>query len=913
MIYGIIKIIFDNWQEIVITLGIIAGSFLLGVAALFPSTVSYLVMQYPTVILALTCLAVGLVLVAWVHRLIMWLPSFIRGVSALLSARSIHGEFATANSAFQALLQPEALYFNHFKLDHWMKRYSDLHEKARVLTKIRRGSISRFKQPMDMFLGYYANGEGIRAKHNLEFISAELTACSALFDDIEGRSLDEQQRVAIVTAEDNNLVIAGAGTGKTSTIVGRVKYLVERCHADPAQILVLSFTKKSADELRSRMDCACNISTFHKLGKDIYVARKQEKTWVYDEHDLKNDLRDIWKEALSDKGFLFNFASFFFYHSKPFRSSTSATSVEEKVMMNKECHHARVPLMTLNHKRLRSQEEVRIYNFLLLHQVKFDYEVPYEQKTGSMQYAQYMPDFTIHQNGKRYYLEHFGVDRKGNTAPGIDPATYKQRMNWKRTLHKKNGTELIETYSYEIGSPQYADILHEKLSARGIVLRLMSAEDLVSAAAKEPKVMEDFLKLVGEFLSLYKANCVSIIDLYEKAGNEEDKNDVARGTTFLKVFEKMLDGYEKMLTRKQKIDFGDMILKAVDAVKKDKYRPSFSHIIVDEFQDMSLGRYQLLKAIRDANPGCIMYGVGDDWQSIYRFTGSDISLLCQFEKHFGVTAISKIETTYRFANPLLELGSEFVMANPHQIKKQLVSQDAEKSTEIFFHYYMADETKHGSIHDTHDTEELPQTTGDAVLEALDSIAQSNHRQVLVLGRYNFDIGLLASPWLSIETTEDANIIRSKKHPDLEIRFLTVHSAKGLEADTVILVNCKSGLNGFPSEIADDPLLTMMMAEPDKMKYGEERRLFYVAMTRARKALHLIIDKTSPSPFLNEIIKDEMAQQDSCPLCHIGVKVLRTSLRSPQFWGCSNFPYGCPWTQNIPSVADLCARGNNNDW
>lgn len=164
-----------------------------------------------------------------------------------------------------------------------------------------------------------------------------------------------------------------------------------------------------------------------------------------------------------------------------------------------------------------------------------------------------------------------------------------------------------------------------------------------------------------------------------------------------------------------------------------------------QFQDMSLGSYQLLKAIRDTNPGCIMYGVGDDWQSIYRFTGSDISLLSQFEKHFGVTAISKIETTYRFANPLLELGSEFVMANPHQIKKQLVSQDAEKSTEIFSLYYRTADPKQGSIHDTPDTEEHPQTPGEAVLEALDSIAQSIHRQVLVLGRYNFDTGLLASP------------------------------------------------------------------------------------------------------------------------------------------------------------------------
>ena len=897
------------WREIVLFLGITAGVLILGMAMLFPSALDSITTHRPYIFYGLLSLLGSLVLLAWTHSFTLWIAGLIRNIRALVSATRDARKFVTANLVFETFLLPDALYFNHFKLDQWKKRYSDLYNKAKMLSRLRRGSKGKPQQPIHRFMGYYDQGDGIRAEYNAAFVAKELSQCSTLFNDIEGRSLDDQQRVAVITAEDNNLVIAGAGTGKTSTIVGRVRYLVERYHADPARILVLSFTKKSAEELRKRIGSHCEISTFHKLGKDIITAARQEKLWVYEAHDLKKDLDSIWRESLSDEKFLQDFCQFVFYYPKPFRSNTEATSVEDVVKMNKRCHNARVPLLALNHKRLRSHEEVRIYNFLLLHQVNFRYEEPYEYHTGNSQYAQYMPDFTIYQNSKRYYLEHFGIDSKGNTAPGVNRKQYHQRMDWKRGLHRAYGTSMIETYSYEIGSPNYAETLRKKLEKYKIELNPMSADELIQAMNKVPRSMEDFMSLLTEFISLYKSNCVSTKDLYVRVSKEKDDNDKARNMAFVRVFEKMLDGYEEVLTRKQRIDFGDMILKAVETVKSGKYKPLFAHIIVDEFQDMSLGRYQLLKAIKDANPGCIMYGVGDDWQSIYRFTGSDLSLLSQFDKHFGVTATSKIETTYRFAKPLLDIGSEFVMANPHQIKKQLCCQDANKLTEVFFHYYEKTVEQNSYNEDVPDVKELPQTANEAVVLALDSLAHGNCNQVMLLGRYSFDIKLLASSDFIITNTDDATMIKSVKYPDIDIRFLTVHSAKGLEADSVVLLNCSSDYHGFPSEVADDPLLTMMMSEPDKMEFGEERRLFYVAMTRARKALHLIIDNEATSPFVTEVDFEEKAYQDICPLCNTGNRVLRKSRKGTQFWGCSNFPYGCTWTQKyIPPLSDEVAIG-----
>lgn len=906
MIVGIIVLVYiaHYWKQILIFLGVAA--LVLGI--IFREEVLGWLGEHPFVSFiaivvgaALLLFLLGKLMLFLFKKIRLWLKSLANDAHrrAMLAKIQVkQGDYLSANAAFESYLSPESRYFNAQKLKRWREQHAGLYETTSFATPQKLRLSVEGQKLAETFLRYHADGEKIRKKHNKAFLANELAECSAMFDDIEGRSLDPQQRVAVITSEDNNLVIAGAGSGKTSTIVGRVRYLTGRCGVDPHHILVLSFTNKSAGELRQRLGPGPEVSTFHKLGKNILEEGVGLKSRVYDEANPQDDLRAIWGQALAGDGFLDAFRRFIFLYPKPYRDVISAGSVRELVRRNRLGGSAAVRLLPLGNKRLRSQEETKIYNYLAMHQVEFRYEEPYEHHTADRYHSQYMPDFSLYQDGKRFYLEHFGIDRRGNTGPNIDRDKYHKDMEWKRDLHRTHGTRLIETYSYEIGSAGFEKILHDKLTKAGIALRPLSREQLKQAVEEDGKDnFKEFLRLMEAFITLYKSNCITPEDLEARFAETQNDSDLIRNAIFHTMFLRMLAGYDELLKRKKCIDYGDMILKAVHTIESVKYAPHYSHVIVDEFQDMSLGRYRLLRAIRDANPGCILYGVGDDWQSIYRFTGSDISLLNRFSDHFGVTQTSKIETTYRFADPLMGLASGFVTANPQQIRKKLVSADPTRKTLVHLHYYNAAESQDSGNQEP--LEPVCRTAADAFLQILDDIASdraSRGQSIMVLGRYNHDIKPLLGPGMSIPEGEEDTVIRSRQHPGLELRYLTVHKAKGLEADIVILANCSSGYYGFPSEVADDPLLAKLMAEPDKMEYAEERRLFYVAMTRAQRALHLIINTSTPSPFIYEIGQAEGPVQGSCPVCIEGRRVLRTSGNGSRFWGCSNFTYGCRWTQ-----------------
>lgn len=251
-----------------------------------------------------------------------------------------------------------------------------------------------------------------------------------------------------------------------------------------------------------------------------------------------------------------------------------------------------------------------------------------------------------------------------------------------------------------------------------------------------------------------------------------------------------------------------------------KFNKRYKYILLDEFQDMSIGRYQLLRAIRVQNPGVKLYAVGDDWQSIYRFTGSDLSIITQFEKHFGVTSQTAILKTYRFNDQILQKSSAFVQKNPAQLRKQLSAQlpTPEGHTSFAFLSYKSgtERTQHLS----------------AILYQIHS--QAPAATVFLIGRYK------------------ANRPKNVKHPGLNIQFFTAHGVKGMTCDYAILLDLNSGTLGFPSEMADDPMLNYLLQDKDRYENAEERRVFYVAITRARHKNYLLYHENQPSKFVTEL-------------------------------------------------------------
>ncbi|MEH7749062.1 UvrD-helicase domain-containing protein, partial [Neobacillus drentensis] len=313
---------------------------------------------------------------------------------------------------------------------------------------------------------------------NRTFVDKELKEMTEFFNNIDGKSLDEQQRRAVVTDEDGNLIVAGAGSGKTLTIAGKVKYLVEKKGVKPEEILLVSFTRKAAEEMleriKNKLDIDVDVNTFHSLGMKVIGKEKKKRPSVED--NATQIIKGYFKDEMYDHpmqlkrmieyfGYYLNIPIDIekfenlgqaFHHQKNLDLQTIRSKYEEQVMavelkeeyVQNKAEQLKHKKTTLVGETVKSLEEVMIANFLYLNGVDYVYEQDYPFQTATEQYRQYKPDFYLPEFD--IYIEHFGVTKEG-TVPWLsefEERKYTQGMDWKRQTHSENGTVLIETYSY---------------------------------------------------------------------------------------------------------------------------------------------------------------------------------------------------------------------------------------------------------------------------------------------------------------------------------------------------------------------------------------------------------------------------------------------------------------------------------
>lgn len=446
---------------------------------------------------------------------------------------------------------------------------------------------------------------------------------------------------------------------------------------------------------------------------------------------------------------------------------------------------------------------------------------------------------------KRIYLEHFGVDNHGSVPAWFAKdknITYEeanQRYNdgitWKKEAHKKFGTLLLVTSSADFQSSDIKSKIRKLLQDANVPIQEKTDEELYNLVVpRNSKQEQAFIRLVATFVTLIKSSCKSIEEVLAQAKIANDK----RSLFIIKnIFQPVYELYTKTLNAAHCIDFTDAILQATE-ICRTLHPAKYDYIIVDEFQDISVDRYKFLTTLREGNPPAKLYCVGDDWQSIYRFSGSDMALFNKFPEYFGDTEINKIETTYRFGEPLVALSSRFIQRNRTQIQKDIHSSNPEIKTELeFCPYNRRDYCK--------------------TIEQLISAIPAD-KSIFLLGRYSFDDYYLSFMYQSIkEGNRFYYIIGNRK-----IEFLTVHKSKGLEADYVILLQCNKDTYGFPSLINDDPILNYVLTQSDQFPYGEERRLFYVAITRAKIKTLVLYDKRFPSVFVDEFLQSDKITEEN---------------------------------------------------
>ncbi|AOY70785.1 uvrDREP helicase family protein [Arthrobacter sp. ZXY-2] len=709
-------------------------------------------------------------------------------------------------------------------------------------------------------------------QRNEAFLEWEKNELADFFRTVEKSPLTEEQTRATVCFDNRVRVIAAAGSGKTSTMVARAGYAIRRGIAQPTEILALAFNKKAAGELSERLvsrlgDDGASVasSTFHAFGLRIVGEATGRKPAVPDDLPRDNGIGRLAGivDGLRDHDPAFRrdwdlFRLVFGRQLPDLGDEADPEKLDRNTGIN--------GFGTLAGEVVKSQEEVMLANWLFLNGVRYEYERPYAHDVADAHHRQYQPDF--YYPDIDVWHEHWALGSDGNPPPHFDG--YAESMAWRRQTHTRYSTRLIETTSATIRDGSGFEHLEQELRRHGIQLE----EDPYREALGDPPISDQaMVGLMRSFMTHAKGNRLTPDVLTQRAGR------TLRARLFTRLYGVILAEWDRQLRAAGQIDFEDMLNLATDHVESGRWMSPYRLVMVDEMQDTSAARAALVRALMKT-PGNYLYAVGDDWQSINRFAGSDLSVMTRFDNWFGTASTIWLDRTFRSPQSLCDVAGGFVMKNPNQISKNVRS-SAPEAQETVCAVSVRERSHYGSTVRQHLIGIDEQLTAPAT--------------ALLLGRYT-------------RSKDDVTSALAAGYANLTVEFNTVHASKGKEADYVVVLGLEK--SGFPNTIEDDPLLQLAMAAPDPYPYAEERRLFYVALTRARRSALLVTRSGGESAFLLELVRDgrlkirSVKGQDItpvvCPKCKKRTMKERNG-RYGQFFGCTGYP-ACTGTMKVPHQA-----------
>jgi DNA helicase IV len=701
---------------------------------------------------------------------------------------------------------------------------------------------------------------------NERFVEAELDGEARFLETIEKSALTAEQARAVVTFDNRVQLLAAAGSGKTSVMIARAAYAVSRGLVSPDRILLLAFNRNAAAELQGRIEVrfaeagidatGVTASTFHRFGLNLIGQATGKKprpaAWLENGEDVRTVVEIV--DQLRDSSETFRYR--WDLYRMLFAGAPADLDEGEPDAYDRATRET--GYRTFSGTMVKSHGERLIADFLYLNGIAFEYEKPYAIDVASETHAQYRPDF--YYPAVDAWHEHWALDREGNPPPDFDG--YAEGIRWKRKLHDVHGTTLVETTWADVVFGDGLHHLQERLGGLGVDFDWNPDRPVNDEWAK-PMKHEELARFVRTFMSHVKSNSWSRDDLERRLDGDCRHLQGFRTRLFLDVYWPIHEEWERRLAADGSVDFEDMLVQAADHLEAGRVETPYELILVDEFQDASQARARLVRGLV-RRPGRFLLTVGDDWQSINRFAGADLSVMTEFETWFGRGQQLALTTTFRCTQTICDVARDFVVKNPQQFDKPMRSARADSGRPVTVIY--ADDDR---------------AAISRYLDELSARTTSGNDPVTVnvLGRYG----------------HQRDVLPRRRWPNLVVTFRTVHSSKGLEADHVIVPGLTTGRYGFPSGIADDPVLDLAMPRPDRYPHAEERRLFYVALTRARHEVVLIARAATSSPFVNELddervsrIGQDGAAIERCPSCRKGTIVPRRGPYGP-FLGCSTFP------------------------
>lgn len=822
----------------------------------------------------------------------------------------------------------------------FINKYQETYESIKAVNNINqiKSQLSISGEKVDFYMEKMGRISKEFELHNNRYLNQELTLSKVYLDGIlksvdADIILDEEQRKVVLSDSDASLVVAGAGAGKTTTVAAKVKYLVEKQDIKPEEIIVISYTNKAVSELSEKINkqlgIPAKVTTFHAFGNEIIrnttenVPELERYTRRYFLDILKNRIYDnrlLLKNLMLFFGYYLDIPEAALHYETLSQYHAYKTSMELESMRStlhqytkRVTDSLKKSVRTIRGEFLRSVQEVQIANFLYLHGLDYEYESVYPFSIPNAK-KKYTPDFLITQGTKRVYLEHFGIHENGTSGIYKDSELerYKKSVRDKVRIHRQYQTRLIYTFSQYKDGKSLLEHLEELLLEQGFVLSKRDDEQVYRQLMEleNDKYVWRFVTFLQLFIQRFKVNG------YEEADFEvlKEKTDNVRNRLFLDIAKEVYRQYQAMLVQRNKIDFEDMINQAEKALSASSYGQdslNYKYVIIDEYQDIARQRFQLTKRLADICKAKII-AVGDDWQSIYSFSGSDISLFTQFIELMGHGKMLQITKTYRNSQELIDIAGTFIQENKTQITKQLKSPKHIDNPIVIETY--------------DDTYDIMKHKVAALLQVLGEISAEFGRKasVLFIGRYGFDVNQICKTGEFMEGKKKGDIT-CRQYPDMRITYMTAHSAKGLGFDNVVILNGMEGKFGFPSQIEDDPIMKLVTVDDVSVPFAEERRLFYVALTRTKNRTYILTPQNNPSRFVMELVDKYHLPVDSelkyngrtqaglrliCPKCGFPLQKEFNSNYGITLYMCTNEPEVCDFmTNRNDCLADIhrCSR------
>lgn len=781
--------------------------------------------------------------------------------------------------------------------ESYSEQYMDIHAlhtfKQPFQDLIKKNFKSRFYSDsennyINKFIQNFNSLEDRRVKHNNSFIENEMIRCKSLFDNIEGKSMDDYQRRSVISDEQNMLINAGAGSGKTLTLLGQIAYLIEVKGIKPEEILVMMFNSKNAEEFNDRTEKVFgfgNIAkTFHGKGLDI-IKNAQSGAKVDDKslNDYVTKMFDQLEATPEKLNKYIELLTFYFdVYMEEYDEVINKKDVKENIAQKSPLKN-----VTLLGEITDSFEEKVIADYYYLNGVKYTISSPYDHAASTEGHRIYRPDFAFTEYSGTFH-EHFGIDENGNVPAFFKGSSeksaqekYTEEMAWKRKIHEENGTKLYETYSYQYRNGTLFDDLKANLKAAGVKTTKDNYKVMWEKLIRKHDLrIRQFKELLLTGINQIKANEIDINDLRKRNTKTSNPVEKIRNHLILDLIEDIYNSYTEAMKKAERIDFNDMIIEANNIMKGASFTSDYKYIIVDKYQDISSSRFNFLKLLQSKSNAKIV-AVGDDWQSIFRFTGSRVDYFTKYIKYNENANTMPITQTFRYDQTVADVAKRFITKNPAQMVKDVVSKTVSQHSGVFPVYISNSDDYHSILKQT--------------ILKLPVPPNGKKYEVMFLGRYKGDLESVKLLGGLIENGKSKRkVYRYPERDDILIYLSTIHASKGLEADFVVILNNKNEGLGFPSKITNDRFFDLFNFEDEAYPFAEERRLMYVALTRTKNACYLMVESINKSVFIEELEKQEGWEdpyaQDykPCPKCKTGKLQIKNG-KYGEFYGCSNFP------------------------